>query len=79
MRLRVLPVARLRDLQKMLVTWLGLSFPKYSATVTGPDGNLIDNFNDKPFESAQDGYKYVVQGELTSDMYFFDVLFRSGR
>ena len=77
-RLRVLQSTRLRDVQKILVTWLGLSFPLYSAMLTKPDGDTSDDFNDEPFKDAQTGDKYTVRSELTSDMHFFDRLFRMG-
>ena len=75
--LKVLPTTRLRDVQKMLVTWLGLSFPLYSATITMSDGAVSDDFNDKPFQAARNGEKFTVKGELSSDMYFFDKMFKT--
>ena len=75
-RLCVRQTTPLRDLQKILVAWLGLSFPLHSATLTSPDGTVSDTFNDTPFANAQNGDMYAVAGELSSDMYFFDKLFK---
>lgn len=76
-RLCVRQTTPLRDVQKILVAWLGLSFPLHSATLTGPDGTVSYKFNDTPFANAQSGDMYEVAGELSSDMYFFDKLFRN--
>ena len=75
-RLKVTPSTKLRDMQKMLVTWLGRPLPLHSATLTSPDGTVSDNFNDAPFIAAQSGDKYIVRGELSSDMFFFDKMFK---
>ena len=56
-----------------------LSFPRHSATLTSPDGTVSDKFNDTPFANAQSGDVYVVADELSSEMYFFDKLFKVHR
>ena len=78
--LRVLESTTLRDMQQMLVGWLGLSFPQYSATLLkqdGKDGNKFWDFNSEPFKDATTGDAYLVNGEITGDMYFVDKIFRS--
>ena len=75
-RLVVLETTQLRDMQKMLVKWLGLKFPVYSATLTKPDGTVFSDFMSQPFKDAAHGDAYAVQGALTDDMYFIDKMFR---
>ena len=78
-RLSVLGITPLRDVQQMLVRWLGLSFPLYSATLTTPDGVVFSDFKSEPFKDAMNGKAYMVQGEITTDMYFVDKMFRRTR
>lgn len=66
----------LRAVQKMLVGWLGLSFPTHAATLTKTDGDVFWDFNSEPFKDAKKGDVYAVLGELTGDMYFVDKEFR---
>ena len=75
--LSVLETTPLRDVQQMLVRWMGLSFPVYSATLTKPDGETCWDFKSEPFKNATEGETYLVQSELTGDMYFFDKMFRN--
>ena len=72
----VLESTPLRDVQKLLVNWLGLSFPVYSATLTKPDGTEFWDFKSEPFKGAMSGDSYMVQSAITDDMYFFDKMFR---
>ena len=80
-RLVVLGNTLLRDVQKILVQWLGLPFPSHSATLIKPDGSVFWDFNSKPFRDAISGSKnaYLVKGEPTGDMYFIDKMFRLTR
>ena len=66
----------LRAVQQVLVMWLGLSFPLYSATLTKTDGTIFWDFKSEPFKGAKNGDAYMVLGEITSDMYFVDKKFR---
>ena len=66
----------LRDVQKMLVHWLGLRFPVYSATLSMPNGTEFWDFHSEPVKGAQIDDSYMVQSAITGDMYFVDKMFR---
>ena len=69
--------AALRDLQKDLCKAFRQRFPLMCASVVCA-GASFDDFNDLPFVRAEEGEEIMVSFTRTSDMYFFDQIFRRG-
>jgi len=63
----------LRDVQPILVKWLGVNFPKNSAVLMNADGKVFTEFIDQPFQNSDDGDTFTVTVELTTDMFFYDL------
>ena len=63
----------LKDIQPILVKWLGASFPKHSAFLTNARNEIFMEFIDRPFRHAEVGDRFVVTIGLTTDMFFYDL------
>ena len=67
----------LRDVQETLCRAFRQRFPLMCASVVCA-GTSFDEFNDMPFVGAEEGDEIPVSFSTTSDMYFFDKIFRRG-
>lgn len=63
----------LRDVQPILVKWLGVNFPKNSAVLMNASGEIFTEFVDRPFQNAGNGDTFTVAVGLTTDMFFHDL------
>ena len=63
----------LKDLQPILVKWMGASFPKHSCNLLATTTERFIEFIDRPFRNASVGDIFTVVLDETTDTYFYDL------
>ena len=63
----------LKDLQPILVKWMGASFPKHSCSLLATTKERFIEFIDRPFRNASVGDIFTVVLDETTDTYFYDL------